>query len=83
MLTSLGRPEWIARSKGVRRHCPTPNRRPSSCGGTEVGSFYWTVLAPDIVNAGRIESAWLHLTTPCIARGLFDGLNRHTFPGSR
>jgi thiol:disulfide interchange protein len=24
-------------------------------GGSEVGAFYWTVLAPDIVNPGREE----------------------------
>jgi hypothetical protein len=29
--------------------------RPGLVGRPEVGAFYWTVLAPDIVNPGREE----------------------------
>ncbi len=29
--------------------------------GTEVGAFYWTVLAPDIVNPGREERVSIQL----------------------
>ena len=28
---------------------------PQPCASLEVGAFYWTVLAPDIVNPGREE----------------------------
>jgi hypothetical protein len=35
------------------RYRPAP--RHCEVGAFEVGSFYWTVLAPDIVNLGREE----------------------------
>ncbi len=37
----------------VRRRMSPPMRQ--SVAQIEVGAFYWTVLAPDIVNSGREE----------------------------
>jgi hypothetical protein len=34
---------------------PVHKRRHPLAGLFEVGAFYWTVLAPDIVNSGRAE----------------------------
>jgi hypothetical protein len=44
---------------GERAPCQDPSLQVVAGGGAggrcEVGAFYWTVLAPDIVNPGREE----------------------------
>jgi hypothetical protein len=39
----------------------TPEPRLRQITQTEVGAFYWTVLAPDIVNSGREEQGSVSL----------------------